>query len=284
MFFKQLSFISHMGCDILEVRLDPEKRAEHILRNMHVEGMDTAAIRHCVDKYSAIVRQKQPQAKSDATREKLEKILRFLSGIRQRVGEGSFIEDKDSCYCGLPLSKVPEEDRNTVIAEHLTIKRYIEQAGLRTYDPAEAPFNPQGELVGVPQEIFDVDNLMVLASKFFEFTNIEASTGAGIEQRTAMLHGKMPIVMAKKGVYVTRMSTGARRILLLEYDDVEAAGERLTGFIGELKRFTPGIGTCRVHGNALIGFENGAKSPVCLHGLSEELLPDMQYDFEAYRK
>jgi hypothetical protein len=270
-----------MGCEITKILLNPEQRVKHIEHNMRVEGVTSSSIKRCIDSYEAHIRQKLQIVQE---KENLEKILGFLSKIRGRVDSGKFIEDCLSCYCGLPLSKVPEEKRAQLISDHLKIKSYIEAAGLTTYDPAEAPFNPQGELIGQPQEIFDVDNLMVLVSKFFEFTNLEASTGAGIEQRTAMTYNKVPLIITKRGEYVTRMSTGARRIILLEYDNIDSIAEEFTDFIRILKEFSPGTGICKSHGESLIGFENGSKSPVCLHGLAEYHLPHMKYNFDNYKK
>lgn len=359
-----------MGCDIDYKILDPSEREQFMHSMLVTEGMTPPAIKQCVASYTQQVRKKQSKAPAEDA-EKLEKIIRFLDGIRQRVDTGKSLEDPDSCYCGLPLTAVREkmnavrqtlvglcdsvvERRNgeglvasigaqirnkdltpeqielikitelgktmghafwelngdkgcidvisyvdTMRAEiadlmnnHHKIKGIIESTGLVTYDPAEAPFNPQGELVGSPQDIFDVDNLMVLASKFFEFSNLAASTGAGIEERTSMLYGKFPFIMVKKGTYVTRMSTGARRIMLLEFGSehgsLDAAADDFADFITALKGLTPGVGHCKKHGNALTGYDNvklGQKygAPVCIHGLAEEMLPGMQYDFEAYR-
>lgn len=277
-----------LKCNVNEVILDPEQRLEYIARNMRIEGMDPPSIIHCLDSYGSIVSGKRDTAKSendDKSVEKLEKILRFLSGIRQRVDAGQPVEDSSSCYCGLPLTRVPKELRERVIMDHMIIKGAIEKAGITTYDPAEAPFNPQGELVGFPQDIFDVDNLMVLASRFFECTNIEASTGLGIEQRTAMFYNKIAINMVKKGITVTRMSTGARRVLVFEYHDAPEVESCVWEAVRVLKRFSPGVGVCSKHGNSLIGFEKGIEHPVCLHGLMEKTLPGFRYDFAgAYKR
>lgn len=273
-----------MKCNITEIMLDPRERNEHIKRNLYVDGFNTQSIRGYLGAYESQLNKRMSEVSSGEGSEKTEKILRFISGMRQRVDEGKPVEDESSCYCGLPLTKVPKENRERLIRDHLKIKGYIEKAGILTYDPAEAPFNPQQGLVDDPRSIFDIDNLMVISSRLFEFTNIDASTGAGIEEKTAITYNKMPLVLVKKGIFSSRMSTGARRIILLEYDDIDSVGYEFTNFVETLKTFNPGVGTCRTHGNTLIGFEDGTKSPVCLEGLAEEILPGMKYDFDAYLK
>jgi len=177
-----------------------------------------------------------------------------------------------------------EKEIEELWEDHQKIKGYLQDAGKRIYNPAEAPFNPTKKLVGTPQDIYDIDRLMVLASMFFEFSNYAATTGAGMEEQTAVDFNKFPFVLTKKGRYVTRMSTGARGIVLLEYDDVDSIKEPFVEFVRAVSRFRPGTGTCSEHGNSLIGFENGRGSPVCMHGLAKELLPGMEYDFAAYTK
>ena len=191
------------------------------------------------------------------------------------------VEKPDACYCALPLSDVPVGTRDDLIKTDNIIRKAIEDAGLDVWDPIEGA-NPWYTLEHDPQEVYDMDSKNVMCSRFFCFINIGPATGAGIEQQKAIMLNKISVIITKAGIYTTRMSTGARRCIILEYNDLEKQKGQITEVFRLLTQYEPGIGTCSIHGNALLGFSDS--SVVCLKGLIEEKFPELQYNFDQYRK
>ena len=103
---------------------------------------------------------------------------------------------------------------------------------------------------------------MLVSARYFTFTNLAASSGGGMEIRSANLYNKMPVVMMKNGIYVSRMTTGARRVIHIEYSDMRKSKPMITDLFSTLKQYEPGVGTCKVHGNTLVGFKG--EETVCL--------------------
>lgn len=195
-------------------------------------------------------------------------------------------ERKDACYCGLPLSHVPDRIRSVLFQEHNKIKEAIQKAGITAYDPADAPFNPQLSRTDPPEKVYTTDILKLAECGFFTFTNMVSSTGSGIEQAKAHSLVKPVIVFVKgskdSGFYVSRMSTGMTRTFVVEYSDVEKVSSSITKLFRTLKSYEFGVGNCTIHGNVLTGFRQ--KEKVCLKGLFEEKFPELQYRFEKYRR
>lgn len=265
-----------MICDIIHKIQNPEQRVEDIRRELAKESLTNEKVEEYIDRYIT---------RLSAEKKDYSEAIGVLEHIRQNMRVTGFIESPDCCYSGLALTKVEDPRQQEILfGEHEVLKQAIKGAGLKNYDPCEAPFNPQSQVTDTPQDVYDVDNLMVAAAQFFTFTNLDASTGGGMEIRTAMTYNKMPLVVCKKGNYISRMSTGARRVILLEYDDIRAQQGLITDVIGTLREYEPGIGECSKHGNTLLGYDKKTGTPVCLPGLIERKFPTLQYDFEAYRK
>ncbi|MBN1385438.1 hypothetical protein JW968_00495 [Candidatus Woesearchaeota archaeon] len=294
-----------MVCNITEIVLNQANRTDHIKRMLTLDGLTDERIREHITKYRSMVQERIPDISEEdletanlyiidghnpgfdpcevqATIDKYKGITSFLDDILQHLGDTGFLEAEDACYSGLALTGVAKDKMPNLLADHERIKAAVVSAGLRRYDPAEAPFNPQHKLVGLPQEVFDIDNLMVAASRFFTFTNLAASSGGGMEERTAIAYNKMPIIIMKKGEYTSRMTTGARRVLLFEYSDIKAQFNELVDFISEARSYSPGIGTCSEHGNTLVGFREG--DHLCLPAHMERKFPSVKYDFSQYQK
>ena len=260
-----------MVCNITEIIVDSEQRREHINHLLRVEGLSKDNLKVYINNYREIL-------ESDA--EKNREMIVFLDNVAKNLEETGFLELSDCCYSALALSGVKEDERDSLLEDHYMIKEAVVSAGLRNYDPSEVPFNPQHQLIGAPQDIFDTDLLMVAASRFFTFTNLAASSGSGIEERSANIYVKMPLIFMKKGNYVSRMTTGARRVVLVEYDNLATQKGEVIDVISRMREFTPGVGTCTEHGNTLVGFRNGQS--VCLPGLIEKEHPNLRYDFNQY--
>ena len=275
-----------MVCNITEVILNPEERVAYIQHLLKVEGLTDEKVRRYIADYKDMLFQRAVEAGSQIERQKSQSqaasITTFLDDILEHLDNTGFIEAPDCCYSGLALTGVPDELKPVVETDHMLIKQAVKGAGLRNYDPAEAPFNPQNKLVGEPQEVSDVDILMVVASQFFTFTNLSASSGGGMEERTANLYNKFPFIMTKKEMYVSRMTTGARRVMVLEYTDMKDQLQLVTDVIGTVRRYQPGVGTCSHHGNTLLGFKDD--NVICLPGLLEKEFSDLRYDFAQYKK
>jgi len=264
-----------MACNITEVVLDPQQRIEHINRLLRIEGLTPDKIKEYIETY------KQRLAKQTSDHAKM---TAFLDQIRKNLDDTGFIEADKCCYSGLALTGVSKEEMPRLKEDHFTLKEAIVAAGLSNYDPVEAPFNPQNKHVGKPTRVSDVDILMVVASRYFTFTNLAPSTGGGMEQRTANLYNKMPIVVVKRGMqpHPSRMSTGARRVMVLEYDNIQQQRNEITDYISMLRSFNPGIGTCSEHGNTLVGFQTG--KTYCLPGLMLDKFPNFRYDDSKFGK
>lgn len=196
-------------------------------------------------------------------------------------GLNNIAERADACYCSLPLTGVPENQRETIAREHEVIKQAIKEAGIDIWDPKEAAGNPWTGITHRPEEIYDGDTVQVVTPRFFEFTNVAPSTGGGIEQHKAIAYNKIAVVITKAGTYTSRMSTGARRIVLLEYQDIEKQKDDIRNVFRALRVFNPGIGICNIHGNTLLGFKD-EEEPVCLKGIIEAKFPHLTYNFEKY--
>jgi len=220
---------------------------------------------------------------------KIEEILlnpeqrkKHIENLLALDGIGHIEEIRDGIYCAVPLTGAPIELRKFIEGEHEKIKTCIRKAGLKIYDPKDSGMNPWVGIKERPQVVYDADTNQVVTPRFFEFTNIFPTTGGGIEQQKAITFVKIPVVIVKDGTYTSRMSTGARRIILLEYKDAEQQQEEITEVFFTLRNYEIGIGTCSVHGNTLIGFSG--KETVCLPGLIEEKFPTLKYNFDKYIK
>lgn len=198
-----------------------------------------------------------------------------LDGIRD------IKERDDAAYCALPLTGAPVEMRDVINGDHDAIKACMRSAGLEIYDPKDSGTNPQISIRGLPQEVYDLDTLQLVTPRFFEFTSLFPSTGAGIEEQKALMFVKMPVIANRAGIYTSRMANGARRVILIEYEDVQAQSAEITDVFRTLMQFEPGIGTCSVHGNTLLGFA-GMDAPLCLPGLIAAGFPSLTYNFEKY--
>ncbi|MBW2963579.1 hypothetical protein KY306_02285 [Candidatus Woesearchaeota archaeon] len=262
-----------MLCNVNEVVLDSDQRLKHINHLRQVEGLTDENIRKLIEKYKNLLTENAGKGSTVA----------FLNDILDHLDKTGYIESPDSCYSGLALTGVKGAEKDALLEDHFLIKEAIQEGGVqKNYDPAEAPFNPQEQLVGEPQEVSDIDTLMVISSMFFTGTNLAASTGLGTEIRTANIYNKFPIEFVKKGIYVSRMGTGARRVIVLEYQDLKKQKPQVVDVIGRLREFSPGVGTCPVHGNTLVGFRDGQTT--CLPGLIQKEFPQFNYDFSHYQK
>jgi hypothetical protein len=210
-----------------------------------------------------------------------EERLKHVMQLLMLDGLGDITENKNGIYCAIPLTGAPPEKRGFIEQEHDKIKACIRKAGLEIYDPKDLGTNPWIKLKGRPQEVYDLDTLQVVTPKFFEFTNVYPSTGAGIEEQKAISYGKIAVIVTKAGIYTSRMATGARRTILIEYDDAEVQQEEITGVFKTLKEYNSGMGTCSMHGNTLLGF-SGSEKPVCLQGLIANKFPSLVYNFDKY--
>jgi hypothetical protein len=279
------------GCDITEILQTPALRAYRNDSKMKLDsGYTPVHLREIVRKYKESLRSSSgPQTRQ---------VLGLLERI-ENLDSLMCLEARDCCYAGLPLT--PNDNKRFIETEfeaaykrmvdrrtkelreiHEGVKACIFSAGLTIYDPAEAPFNPNKGLVGTPQDIYDVDQLMVMSAKFFSMTNVMGSTGAGIEEKTAIEMNKFPVILTKKGVYVSRMSTGARKIILLEFSDISKDSADITAVFKELQKYEPGIGVCSKHGVDLLGFKGD--NPVCLRGEIAYAFPNLVYDFSQFTK
>ncbi len=257
-----------MRCKILEEKLNPKQREQKILKELYVDDFSLKTINELISKYPDY----EP--------------LQLLASDIKHLSQ---FERTNYCYCALPLTGVGFEEQKLFKKEHMGIRDAIEKAGIKIYDPVEAPFNPQYGLIGGDGEVSDVDALMVLTSRFLEFTNVDKTTGCGIEERGATAYYKIPLIMIpeqiwkKKERFPSRLSTGTRRVIPIEYSNLEKDGADITQIFEMLKEFKGlGVGNCSVHGNMITGYENG--KPVCLRGLVEYTFPKFKYDFTKYLK
>lgn len=192
-------------------------------------------------------------------------------------------ENPKGVYCAVPLTQLPPEEYQFVSTEHDKIKRAIVSAGFEIYDPKDSGTNPQVKLEGTPQEVYSKDTLQVVSAKIFEFTNLARSTGTGQEEEKAVRYVRAPVIVTKKGVYTSRMSTGSIRVVVIEYDDAEVQHDAISGVFSMIGDFGLGVGDCEQHGNTLLGFgARGLAGAVCLPGLIAEQFPSLVYDFDAH--
>ena len=195
-------------------------------------------------------------------------------------------ENPLGCYSAIPLSDVPPAIRRMLLYDHSVLKEAISHAGITVYDPGDAPFNPQLGINDDPDKVYALDTLKVAGARFFTFTNYAGSTGAGIEQEKAHDLVKPSVTFVRgdgnTGIYVSRMSTGMDRSLVVEFGDPHKVARRITELFQALREFEPGVGTCEHHGNVLLGFQ-GDRDPVCMKGFFEEEFPDLQYNFEKFK-
>ncbi|MFT4303995.1 MAG: hypothetical protein ACMXYG_05485 [Candidatus Woesearchaeota archaeon] len=258
--------------DIVEVKLTPEER---LLFNKQLENLEGLAEQYVISRIDSYAQELRAGPTKDKSETK--KTLEFLGLIARNFIETGNLESKDSCYCGLALTAVPKDERAKLYDEHNLLKGAISQAGLRIYDPYEAPFNPQDELIGTDNDIYDIDSIMVFASQYFTFTHLSASTGGGIEQATARDTSKMNLVFVKKGMdpKPSRMSTGMRRAITVQYTDAKEQQSEISDMIGMIQEYELGIGFCEGYGSTLIGFKGN--NTVCLPHLVKTKFPQFTY-------
>ncbi len=286
-------------CIVTRVLLGPDERKQRLVDKLSKDyGYTPEEVARIVNIYRESLK-----AQPDGSRglAKVEDLLNRIASVK----ELDEIESNENCYSALPLtpndnrrfleqedqtfreaySRLTERRKQELLEEHRAVKDCIRNAGLKTYDPAEAPFNPNMGLIGGPTDIYDVDQLMVAASRFFSMTNLLASSGAGMEEKTAIDLAKFPVILTKKGVYVSRMSTGPGKIILLEFGDIKTDAPEITSVFRELKNYEPGAGICERHRNTLLGFRNRSTEPICLKGLIEDqMAPNLRYDFDQFKK
>ena len=272
-----------MVCHISNVTLNPKGREEHVERlRLVVDGLTDEVVRQYIEEFK---RRLGDEDQTPTTRD----TVAFLDTISWDSSATGFIESPNKCYSGLALTNVPDHLVDTVQMDHQMIKQAIAAAGLQIYDPAEAPFNPQKKLVGDDTEVYDIDTIMLLASRFFTFTDFCASTGGGMELAKANTYAKLALNFMRADRSVSRMASGARRVIHVQYEDLgtpDHPGEQYSMIQAMIARLRPysvqngyskgiGVGTCDVHGNTLLGFENN--EPRCLQGLVQDEFPKIAY-------
>jgi|GEM_PF-2204820 len=281
-----------MDCVIEKVILNPQEREAEIRGELRKDGYNFGELLKLEKRYHDY-----------------EPLQEIVCCIRRELKEkmGSLPEEKwplpefrDHAYSGLALTGlksplIPEELQAKAIEkvkhDHLALRKAVESAKKWVYDPVEAPFNPQYQLIGGDTEVSDVDALMVLTGQLFTLTNLTATTGGGIEVRLALTYLKIPIVFVKEGgialelvgkqEFQSRLSTGTRRVIPFQYRDADKEKDKIADAIHCVTQYPEiGVGRCRVHGNSVIGFENG--KPRCLRGILEDSFKEFRYDFAMY--
>jgi len=205
----------------------------------------------------------------------------YLRRLLRLDGLDVIKEIGDAAYAAVPLTGVPKKERSFIIREHEKIKICMSDAGIRIYDPKDAGMNPWSKIEDSPSDVYDLDSKRVLIARIFELTNLWPSTGGGIELHKAVSYLKMAVNVNKAGVYTSRMSTGARRIILMEYDDARKQRDEISGLFRTLKEYEVGVGICSAHGNTLLGYSD-SQAPLCLPGLIAEQFPGLVYNFDKY--
>jgi hypothetical protein len=256
-----------------------EERFHHIdyLRE-NVDGLNNHKIRSLIADYQAKLIERKQTSEIRATSS-------FLSGILENLGRTGHIEARDCFYSGLALTHVPEHLKPLFKSEHYLIKDAIVAAGKMNYDPMESPFNPEEALADNSEEVCDIDTLMIIASRGFSFTDLAASTGGGMEIRTANIYGKIPLNFMKmqEGFRMSRMVCGARRVIHVGYKDMAKQKDMVGDLIARITEFDQGIGYCAEHENTLVGLDQNGRH-TCLIGWMQEQFPELKFDFSQYLK
>lgn len=265
-----------MVCNIKKIILDSESRIEHMKYMMNLEGLSDSEIKRIIQEYKGHLDKSKTLGLSSV--ENVTNTSNILDNIIKHYDETGNFEALNCCYSGLALTNVTKDEMGPLMNEHQLIRKAVAATGMMNYDPAEAPFNPQQFAIGNPKDIYKLDTLMVLASKVFTFSSLSASSGGGIEVRTAITYNKMPFVFCNNSIKVSRMLTGIDRALIIGYDNMQEQHNQVIDMIGEFKDFDLGVGHCEDHGNSLIGFKDN--KTYCLHGHLEKVFPQLVYQYK----
>lgn len=262
-----------MGCTVTYESLNPQLRQwHHEWMRLRVDGYHEDRIKRLISELEK-VGIKIPS---------LEEVLDYV----KKTGK---IERDDFCYGSRPLTGLTAEQQTIISEDHPVIIDAIRKAGKNVYNSQESVFNPKSGLVGEPDLVSAVNTILEISGTFVELTCLTRAGGIGFEERTAIDYLKLPLFFVKKtGIpngrgreLPSRQLTGAQRIIVLEYADVNAQKGQITDVVKMLSGYKElGVGECNVHGNVMIGYEDGRK--VCLKGLVESAFPHFRYDFSKY--
>ena len=225
----------------------------------------------------------------------------YVSQLMEHDGITGIEEVPDLCYCALPLTDLSvlekqfsvynfagaeaavKVDSEMIKSWHGTIKDCLRKAKIAIYDPGEVTDpgkiirDPQITPAQSPREVCDIDIGKVLESRFFAYTNLWGSTGAGIEETTAIRYNKIPFVLVKKDRYSSRMGTGMRRTLVIAIDNIRKREDQLVDLFRKTCALDTGIGTCERHGNVLLLYEDDR--PICSDSYVEDRFPHFAFSF-----
>jgi len=226
----------------------------------------------------------------------------YVRQLMDYDGINGVVEIADLCYCAQPLTDLTLLEREFSVrnfsgaeayvkldaemlkAWHSSAKECLHKAQIKTYDPGEVThpgqfiLNPQVTSTQNPRQVYDIDNTKVLEGRLFLYTNLWGSTGAGIEETTAVRYNKLPFVLVQKGRYASRMGTGMRRTLVIAVDNIRKREDALVTLFKKTSALETGIGMCERHKNVLLLFEDG--KPICSDSYVEERFPEFAFEFE----
>jgi hypothetical protein len=281
-----------MDCVIEKIIHNPQEREAKIRAELRTDGFNFGDLLKLANQFPDY----------EPLQDMVSRIRHELKGKMGSRPEEKWLipEFRDHAYSGLALTgamsplirpNLREDVVDKLKHDHLALRKAVQAAKKWVYDPVEAPFNPQYQLIGGDREVSDVDALMVLTGQLFTLTNLAATTGGGMEARLAITYLKIPVVFVKeRGItmellgeqeFPSRLSTGSRRIIPLQYRDAEKEKDKITDAIHCVTQYPEiGIGHCKVHGNSVIGFENG--KPRCIRGTLEDNFKQFRYDFSMY--
>ncbi len=218
----------------------------------------------------------------------------FVEKQLQLRGKGDALNTIETLGPKIDIEMLEAMGMDRIRADHDLIIQAITEAGISIYDPVEAPFNPKNKIVRPPRHVWMANLIGALSSKYFSFTNIGPTSGGGQENDLINIGvGKPNAILVPREVYVSRMTTGIVRGIVLQYHDLKVQKAKLVEYWKMLKHYGDfGVGICAVEGvgadnkgheSTLVVYDKSFKGtqpkPECLTCVVEQNFPDFKFDY-----
>lgn len=187
-------------------------------------------------------------------------------------------EDPKAAYCAVSLTNTPDEAKEFVKKRQDLLKKILNEAGIASYDPGNAPLSPDLNLTATPEEVYRTDLARVAGARFFTAFDTFPSTGMGVEMEAARRYNRISVIIHDKAIRTSRMQPSGS--IHIEVHSLEENKEALIKLFRLLQEYEPGRGL-KEGQPVLLGFKKN--ETVDLAALVADKFPELQYTFEGTR-
>jgi hypothetical protein len=187
-------------------------------------------------------------------------------------------ERKNRAYCAVALTSIPRNVQPHVRKrQEILVQNLLPAAKIKAYDPMGAPLSPDKGLKADPAEVYQIDSIRILESRFFVGHNLISSYGVGIELEKAVHFNRIPVIFFDRKIRFSRMLP--HRAIYLAYDNFEKQWRDFVPVFEMLKNYEPGMGVQNGK-SVLVGFEKNSHNAVNLEESVRKEFPRLVFHYD----